>query len=131
MKTVMVVDDNIINLKLVRDILEFQGYEVIAEDNPKNVVNILQNNTPDLILLDIQMPELDGASLLKIIRDDLRIKDVPIIALTAYAMKGDRERFLRMGFDDYIEKPIEVKNFLRKMEEYLVSKKESKDTNSR
>ena len=118
MKKVLVVDDNPLNLKLIRTILEVNGFEVIAKDDPEEVIQKLDHLAPDLILLDIQMPKIDGITLFKLLREQFGDR-VPIIALTAYAMKGDKERFLEIGFDDYIDKPIEVKNFLKKVEEYI------------
>ena len=113
------VDDNPINLKLVHVVLSKHGYEVVLKESAQEALKYLEEERPSLILLDIQMPELDGISALKMIRNDPKLKDIPVIALTAYAMKGDREKFLELGFDDYIGKPIEIKNLLNKVEKYI------------
>ncbi len=117
-KKILVVDDNPLNLKLIKTILEVNGFDVIAKNDPEEVIEEVDNLEVDLILLDIQMPKIDGITLFNILREKLK-KKIPIIALTAYAMRGDREKFLEIGFDDYIDKPIEVKKFLEKLEGYI------------
>ena len=109
MDKILVVEDNERNRKLVRIILHSKGYELIEAATGEEAILHLKNGKPDLILLDIQLPHMDGLKLTKIIRDNEDTKDIPIIALTAYAMKGDRERILGAGCDDYISKPIDTR----------------------
>ncbi len=109
MDKILVVEDNERNRKLVRIILHSKGYELIEAATGEEAIIHLKNGKPDLILLDIQLPHMDGLKLTKIIRDNEDTKDIPIIALTAYAMKGDRERILGAGCDDYISKPIDTR----------------------
>jgi len=104
---------------LMRDILTYHGYEVIEANNGKEGVKIARDLIPDLILMDIQMPVMDGFTAIKILRDDPVTRNIRIIGVTSYAMKGDREKILASGFDAYFSKPINtrqlpelVKNFL-------------------
>lgn len=106
---ILVVEDNDRNRKLVRIILQAKGYELMEASTGEDAIRQLKNAKPDLILLDIQLPKMDGLKLTKIIRDSEETRDIPIIALTAYAMKGDRERILDAGFNEYISKPIDTR----------------------
>ncbi len=128
MKKILVVDDNPLNLKLIKTILTVKGFNVIAVENPEAVLGVLDEIEPDLIFLDIQMPKLDGITLLGKIREKFSKDMAPVIALTAYAMRGDKEKFLEAGFDDYIEKPIDIKNFLKKVEDYIENKTKDSDS---
>ncbi len=128
MKKILVVDDNPLNLKLIKTILTVKGFNVIAVENPEAVLGVLDEIEPDLIFLDIQMPKLDGITLLGKIREKFGKDMAPVIALTAYAMRGDKEKFLEAGFDDYIEKPIDIKNFLKKVEDYIENKTKDSDS---
>jgi CheY-like chemotaxis protein len=102
---IAVVEDNMDNRLLVQAILEDQ-YEISEYENGKEVVNGLADNIPDLVLLDISLPGMDGTEVLEWVRSQERLKNLPVIALTAHAMSGDRERYLEMGFDEYVTKPI-------------------------
>ena len=106
---ILVVEDNDRNRKLVRIILQAKGYELMEASTGEDAIRQLKNAKPDLILLDIQLPKMDGLKLTKIIRDSEETRDIPIIAITAYAMKGDRERILDAGFNEYISKPIDTR----------------------
>lgn len=106
---ILVVEDNDKNRKLVRMILQANNYEVIEAITGEDALKQLQNTSPDLILLDIQLPNMDGLTLIKKIREMEEMKHIPIIAVTAYAMKGDKERILESGFDAYISKPIDTR----------------------
>ncbi|TAL24947.1 MAG: response regulator [Nitrospirae bacterium] len=106
---ILIAEDNENNRKLISDILVYYGYEVVEAKDGAEAVEMVAGEKPDLILMDIQMPVMDGLTALKIIRNDLKMKGVKIIALTSFAMKGDRERFLKVGFDDYITKPIDTR----------------------
>ena len=102
---IAVVEDNMDNRLLVQAILEDQ-YEISEYENGKEVVDGLAENIPDLVLLDISLPGMDGVEVLEWVRSQVRLKDLPVIALTAHAMSGDREKYLEMGFDEYVTKPI-------------------------
>jgi CheY-like chemotaxis protein len=108
---ILVVEDNERNLKLVRDILQFAGYEVISARSGEQGVAFAREQAPDLVLMDLQLPAMDGTEALRILREDPLTRDIPIVAVTAFAMKDDRERALDAGFDSYIEKPISVRTF--------------------
>jgi CheY-like chemotaxis protein len=105
MKQIAVVEDNPDNRLLVRVILESQ-YEVVEYENGFLALEGLPKQKPDLVLLDVSLPEMDGTEVLKRIRSSEQLRDLPVIALTAHAMTGDREKFIRAGFDDYVTKPI-------------------------
>jgi two-component system, cell cycle response regulator DivK len=108
---VLVVEDNERNLKLVRDVLQFAGYEVISARSGEQGVTLARQWMPDLVLMDLQLPAMDGRQALRILRDDPRTRRIPVVAVTAFAMKDDRERALHAGFDGYLEKPINVRAF--------------------
>ena len=107
-KKILIVDDHEKNRKLTKVILQNNGYETIEAEDGRKGVKTAKDNIPDLILMDIQMPEMDGLEAMKILKSEDSTKNIPIIALTSYVMKGDRERFLDEGFDSYIPKPVNV-----------------------
>jgi CheY-like chemotaxis protein len=111
MKRIAVVEDNPDNRLLVRVILE-PAYEVTDYENGFLALAGMKQEKPDLVLLDVSLPELDGTEVLKRIRADEQLHDLPVVALTAHAMAGDRQKFLRLGFDDYLTKPIVDENLL-------------------
>jgi len=106
---ILVIEDNDRNRKLVKIILEANKYEVIEAGTGEEALKYLQNNKPDAILLDIQLPNMDGISLAKMLKSRDDTKDIPIVAVTAYAMKGDKERMIEAGCDAYISKPIDTR----------------------
>ena len=108
---ILIVEDNEKNLKLVRDILQFNGYRTLDAKSAEDGIALAESHQPDLILMDIQLPGTDGMTALRQLRDEPRTASVPVVALTAFAMKDDRERFLAAGFDGYLDKPINVKKF--------------------
>jgi two-component system cell cycle response regulator DivK len=108
---ILIVEDNEKNLKLVRDVLEFKGYRTLQAGAAQVGIELAARHRPDLILLDIQLPDIDGISALRQLRDGPETASIPVVALTAFAMKDDRERFLAAGFDGYLDKPINVKEF--------------------
>ncbi len=118
MNKVLLVEDEPTNMRLFLEILNNQGFTVHTAINGIDAVRKAKNELYTLILMDIALPDMDGIEASRIIRSDPRYKYVPIIALTAYAMKGDRERILEAGLDDYIPKPISVPDFMKKMEKY-------------
>lgn len=116
---ILVVEDNQVNLELFIDILNMGGYDCLCTTKGEEALEIAKKERPDLVLLDIQLPGVDGLTVGKILKSNEETKDIKVIALTAYAMKGDREIFLREGFDGYIPKPVKMKEFLKAIEGYL------------
>ena len=119
MTKVLVVEDIPLNLELILEILKSRGFFVNGAVNGEDAIRMLEKEQYDLIIMDIELPIMDGITAAKVIKFNPAYEKVPIIALTAYAMKGDRERFLAEGFDDYIPKPIDVQDFMKKMEKYI------------
>ena len=105
---ILVVEDNDRNRRLLRILLKSKGYEIIEAATGEEAINYLKNQKPDLILMDVQLPKMDGLELTQKIKSDKETADIPIVAVTAYAMKGDRERILKAGCDGYISKPIDT-----------------------
>lgn len=116
---VLIVDDNPINLELASLVLLGAGMQVTQADGAASALQVLSQSRPDLVLLDIQMPHVDGLALLRQLRADPATADLVVVAFTAYAMKGDRERLLAAGCDGYISKPIEVATFAEQVRGYL------------
>ncbi len=112
MAKILVVDDDPGNLKLAATVLQHAGHEVLAAANGEEALAAAQAHTPDLVLMDVQMPGIDGIAALRRLRADPRTATLKVVALTALAMKGDRERLIAQGFDGYLEKPIRYKEFL-------------------
>jgi two-component system cell cycle response regulator DivK len=115
---ILVIEDTPQNLKLFKVIVEFQGHQCLTAEDGEAGVALARQELPDLILMDIQMPKRDGVSALHLLRREVETKDIPVIALTSYAMKGDRERFLAAGFDDYIAKPINKDDLIAVIQKY-------------
>jgi len=111
-KQVLVVEDNDRNMKLFRDVLQATGYRTLEAPTGSDAVALATKHTPDLVLMDIQLPDIDGVEALNRLRADERTSSIPVVALTAQAMRGDRERFLAAGFDDYLSKPVNVAELL-------------------
>lgn len=118
-KNVMVVEDNEKNRKLVRVVLKAKGYNIIEAATGEEALNLLKNQKPDIILMDIQLPDIDGLTLIKQIKASVITKDIPIIAVTAYAMKGDEQKILDTGCDAYVSKPINTQELPRIVEKYI------------
>jgi CheY-like chemotaxis protein len=116
---ILIVEDNEKNRTLVKDVLEYHGYEVIEAGNGKEGIKIAKENNPDLILMDIQMPVMSGYDAIKILKNNPETKDIKIIALTSFAMKGDKEKIMEEGFDDYIAKPIDIRRLPELVKEAL------------
>jgi len=121
-KRILIVEDDPKNLKLVRDLLQVSGYVTIEATNGKLGVEAAKEQKPALILMDIQMPVMDGLQATRFLKSDEETKKIPIVALTAYAMKGDEERMIEAGCDGYIPKPIDTKSFLEKVSALLQEK---------
>jgi CheY-like chemotaxis protein len=118
-KTVLVVDDSPLSLELLRELLESQGFEVLTARNAGEGLKTLALYLPDLILLDIQMPSINGIQLARHLKENQRTHRIPIIAVTALAMRGDRESILAAGFDGYIAKPTDLETLLGEVARHL------------
>ena len=116
---ILVVEDNPLNLKLVRDVLTVSGYEVVAAPSGEEGVSLAQTCEPDLVLMDIQLPGIDGYEALRLLRQNPQLDGVPVVAVTAFAMREDRERAAREGFDGYLGKPISVRALPSQVGEFL------------
>lgn len=116
---VLVVEDNFMNKVLVREILALHGYEIIEAKSGTEAIKTLNTHRPDIILMDIHLPEMDGITATRIIKSDERNRDIPILALTASAMKGEEENLIAKGFDGYVAKPIDRKRLLETITESL------------
>jgi two-component system cell cycle response regulator DivK len=115
-RTILYVEDNLDNRNLVKRILEAEGYQFIGTDNAADGIALAQLHHPDLILVDINLPEVDGLTMTQELKADAQFEKIPIIAITANVMRGDRERTLTAGCDDYIQKPIDVDHLPRQVE---------------
>ena len=115
---VLVVEDNEKNMKLFRDVLEASGYRLLEATTGERAMALAAEHQPNLVLMDIQLPDIDGVEALGRLRADARTASIPVVALTAQAMHGDRERFLDAGFDAYISKPVDVVGFVKTVKEH-------------
>ena len=118
-QTVLVVEDNELNMKLFHDLLEAHGYGILQTKDGMEALQIARDHRPDLILMDIQLPEVSGLEVTKWIKEDDNLKSIPVIAVTAFAMKGDEEKIREGGCEAYIAKPISVANFLQTVQRFL------------
>jgi len=118
-KTVLIVEDNELNMKLFHDLLEAHGYNVLQARTGPEALALADEHRPDLILMDIQLPEISGLEVTQKIKNNKELANIPVIAVTAFAMKGDEERIRQGGCEDYIAKPISVVSFLEKVKRYL------------
>jgi two-component system, cell cycle response regulator DivK len=118
-KTVLIVEDNELNMKLFHDLLQANGYETIETRNGIEALDLARKHKPDLILMDIQLPEVSGLEVTKWIKEDEELKSIPVIAVTAFAMKGDEERIREGGCEAYLSKPISVAKFLETVRHFV------------
>jgi two-component system cell cycle response regulator DivK len=118
-KTVLIVEDNELNMKLFRDLLEAQDYDVLETREGLQALTLARQHKPDLILMDIQLPEISGLEVTKWLKEDEELAPIPVIAVTAFAMKGDEERIREGGCEAYLSKPISVMQFLDTVRTYL------------
>lgn len=118
-KTVLIVEDNELNMKLFRDLLEAHDIATLETRNGNDVLDIAREKKPDLILMDIQLPEISGLDVTKMLKEDDELKSIPVVAVTAFAMKGDEEKIREGGCEDYISKPISVMTFIEVVRKYL------------
>jgi two-component system cell cycle response regulator DivK len=118
-KTVLIVEDNELNMKLFHDLLDAHGYKTLQTKDGMEALEIARNNRPDLILMDIQLPEVSGLEVTKWLKEDDELASIPVIAVTAFAMKGDEEKIREGGCEAYIAKPISVGQFLETVRRFL------------
>ena len=119
-KTVLIVEDNELNMKLFHDLLEAHGYATLQTHDGLAALDLAREHRPDLILMDIQLPEVSGLEVTKWLKEDESLRDIPVIAVTAFAMKGDEEKIREGGCEAYISKPISVSHFLETVDGFLV-----------
>jgi len=118
-KTVLIVEDNELNMKLFNDLLETRGCRILQTRNGVEAVKIARESKPDLILMDIQLPEVSGLEVTQWLKDDEELRSIPVIAVTAFAMKGDEEKILKGGCEAYLSKPISVVKFFETIDQFL------------
>ena len=118
-KTILIVEDNELNMKLFHDLLEAHGYETVQAKDGMEVLDLAREHRPNLILMDIQLPEVSGLEVTRWLKEDDELKSIPVIAVTAFAMKGDEEKIREGGCEAYIAKPISVKSFMGVIEKVL------------
>ena len=116
---VMIVEDNELNMKLFHDLLESRGYDIIETRDGMEALKMARSERPDLILMDIQLPEVSGLEVTKWIKEDDSLRAIPVVAVTAFAMKGDEEKIREGGCEAYISKPISVTQFLETVKRFL------------
>jgi len=119
-KRILVIEDNKLNMKLVRTLLQIGNYNVIEAVDAENGIRLAREKKPDLILMDIQLPGIDGLTATRLIQEDEELKDIPIVALTAHAMQGDEEKITKAGCHGYIPKPIDTRAFLNQLKRWLI-----------
>ena len=118
-KKILIVEDNELNMKLFNDLLQAHGYETIQTMDGRDVLQLARDHGPDLIIMDIQLPEISGLEVTKMLKADDGLKDIPVIAVTAFAMKGDEEKIREGGCEGYLAKPISVPSFLETIAKFL------------
>lgn len=119
MKSILIVEDNDLNMKLFNDLLEVKGFKTLKARNGYEAIQTLHQETIDLIIMDIQLPQVSGLEVIRWIKGDQRYQKIPILAVTAYAMKGDEERILDEGCEAYLSKPISVTTFLETIQRFI------------
>jgi two-component system cell cycle response regulator DivK len=117
---VLIVEDNEKNMKLVRDVLQATGYRTLEATRAEDAIELALSQVPALVLMDVQLPGVDGVEALALLRGDERTAAIPVLALTAQAMHGDRERFLDAGFDGYLSKPVDITELIAAVQEHCV-----------
>ncbi len=118
-KTVLIVEDNELNMKLFNDLVETRGHKILQTRSGIEAVDIARKHRPDLILMDIQLPEVSGLEVTQWLKDDEELRHIPVIAITAFAMKGDEEKIRQGGCEAYLSKPISIVKFLETIRIYL------------
>jgi len=125
MAVVLIVEDNLMNMKLVRDVLQFKGYDTLEATTGREGVRMCIEHLPDLVLMDIQLPDIDGMTAFQEIRAHPHTRNIPVFVVTASVMPCDQRRISESGFDAFISKPIDVKNFVQTVGRFLPANKES------
>lgn len=123
MKTILIAEDNPINRELLRELLEIRGYIVVEACNGQEALALVEQAPPDILLLDIGMPLLDGFAVVRKLRENPRFTSLPIVAVTAYAMQGDREKIMESGFDGYLSKPVNAASLVLELGRLLAGEK--------
>ena len=118
-KTILIVEDNDLNMKLFNDLLQAHGYDTLQTKDGREALTLARDHRPDLILMDIQLPEVSGLEITRMLKDDAELRAIPVIAVTAFAMKGDEEKIREGGCEGYIAKPISVASFLQTINRFL------------
>ena len=126
MTKILIAEDNAVNRELLRELLEMRGYTVEEACDGEQALRLIEQTQPDLLLLDIGMPLLDGFGVVSKIRKNPRLASLPVVAVTAYAMQGDREKILNSGFDGYLSKPVNARSLAEELER-LLRKRENRD----
>ena len=116
---ILVVEDNELNMKLIRAILTFSGHEIVEAYDGETAVDLARSETPDLILMDVQLPKMTGLEATQILKTDFETREIPVVAMTAYALRGDREKILEAGCDGYVSKPIDTRALPGVLAEFL------------
>lgn len=118
-KTILIVEDDTANMKMFNSVLQLEGFETILSRDGKNVLDIVNHHRPDLIIMDIHLMGQNGLEITRLIKADKNLKDIPVVAVTAFAMKGDEEKILSGGCDAYLSKPIDIPVFLDTIARFL------------
>jgi CheY-like chemotaxis protein len=118
-ETILVIEDNELNMKLVRSLLTMGKYSILEAKDAESGIRLAREHNPELILMDLQLPRMDGLSATKILKADPALQKIPIVALTSHAMEGDDKRAMSAGCNGYMPKPIDTKNFLATIQQYL------------
>ena len=126
-KVVLVVEDNALNMKLIRSLLQMGKYRVLEAEDAETGLALARQSRPDLILMDIQLPGMDGLAATRALKEDPGLREIPVLALTAHAMQGDELKALEAGCSGYITKPIDTRNFLKTLEPFTREPKEMPD----
>lgn len=127
-KTVLIVEDNELNMKLFNDLLEANGHATLRTKSGVEAISLAREHHPDLILMDIQLPEVSGLEVTRWLKNDNELRAIPVIAITAFAMKGDEEKIRQGGCEAYLSKPISVAKFLETVNSFLSDKKPEAST---
>ncbi len=117
--TILIVEDNDLNMKLFRDLLEAHGFDTLQAKNGSEALSLIHKHHPDLVIMDMQLPEVSGLEVTRQIKSDDTIKSIPVVAVTAFAMKGDEEKFRDGGCEAYIAKPISVSRFVETVKRFV------------
>ena len=118
-RKILIIEDNILNMKLFHDVLVAHGYETLQSRDGTEAVALARQHRPDLILMDIQLPEMSGLQVTKLLKEDEELRMIPVVAVTAFAMKGDEQKIREGGCEGYIAKPISIANFLQTIKRFL------------